>query len=102
VKTLTSNTNRTSSSIKTIFSKHGGNLGLPGSVARQFDEKGIVLTDGKNKKETIHGKEIESVLPINQDELETQVLELPVDDIDIDGTIAVISTEKMNFTEVLK
>ncbi len=45
VETLTDNKNRTSSSIKHHFDKHGGNLGVPGCVAYMFERKGVVLVE---------------------------------------------------------
>lgn len=45
VETLTDNKNRTSSSIKHHFDKHGGNLGVPGCVAYMFERKGIILVE---------------------------------------------------------
>jgi len=45
VKTLTDNKNRTTGEIRHIFSKYGGNLGSPGSVAWQFEEKGIIYIE---------------------------------------------------------
>ena len=41
VEALTDNRNRTGSEMRHIFSKHGGNLGEPGSVAYLFDKKGV-------------------------------------------------------------
>lgn len=38
IEAITDNTNRTVQSIKTIFTKHGGNLGAQGSVAWQFSQ----------------------------------------------------------------
>ena len=45
VETLTDNRNRTGSEVRNIFDKAGGNLGEPGSVAWQFEKKGVVLVD---------------------------------------------------------
>ncbi len=42
VEVATDNTNRTSSDLRTIFGKNGGNMGTPGSVSYQFDRKGEV------------------------------------------------------------
>ena len=42
VETLTDNRNRTASEIRTILTKNGGSLAEPGSVAWQFERKGIV------------------------------------------------------------
>ena len=42
VETLTDNRNRTAGDIRSIFSKHGGNLGETGSVSFMFNHLGIV------------------------------------------------------------
>lgn len=41
-ETVTDNRNRTTSEIRHIFTKHGGNLGAVGSVAWMFDQKGVI------------------------------------------------------------
>ncbi len=41
VECLTDNTNRTVSSVRAAFSKHGGNLGTNGSLEFIFDRKGV-------------------------------------------------------------
>ncbi len=46
VEALTDNRNRTGSEVRHLFSKHGGNLGEPGSVAYLFDKKGLIVVDG--------------------------------------------------------
>jgi YebC/PmpR family DNA-binding regulatory protein len=51
VEALTDNRNRTSADMRHIFSKHGGNLGEPGSVAYLFDKKGLVVVDGERYSE---------------------------------------------------
>ncbi|MFA5785565.1 MAG: YebC/PmpR family DNA-binding transcriptional regulator [Actinomycetota bacterium] len=43
VESLTDNRNRAVSAVRSIFSKHGGNLGDPGCVAWMFERKGLVL-----------------------------------------------------------
>ena len=43
VEALTDNRNRTGSDVRHLLSKHGGNLGEPGSVAYLFDKKGVVV-----------------------------------------------------------
>jgi YebC/PmpR family DNA-binding regulatory protein len=45
VEALTDNRNRTGSEVRHMFTKSGGNLGEPGSVAWQFEKKGIVVVD---------------------------------------------------------
>ena len=47
VEALTDNRNRTSAEVRHAFSKHGGNLGEPGSVAWIFEKRGVVVVDGE-------------------------------------------------------
>lgn len=42
IEIATDNTNRSNSEIRTIFTKNGGSIATPGSVAYQFDRKGEV------------------------------------------------------------
>src|ERR687883_310952 len=51
VEATTDNRNRTGSEIRHAFSKHGGNLGEPGSVGYLFDKKGVVVVDGERYSE---------------------------------------------------
>ena len=51
IEALTDNRNRTSADIRHAFSKHGGNLGEPGSVAYLFDKKGMILIDASRYSE---------------------------------------------------
>ena len=41
VEALTDNTNRTVADLRSLFSRHGGNLGTAGSVAFLFDQKAV-------------------------------------------------------------
>jgi YebC/PmpR family DNA-binding regulatory protein len=45
VEALSDNRNRTGADMRHLFSKHGGNLGEPGSVAYLFDKRGVILVD---------------------------------------------------------
>jgi YebC/PmpR family DNA-binding regulatory protein len=51
VEALTDNRNRTGSEVRHIFTKHGGNLGEPGSVAWTFEKKGEIVVDGSRYAE---------------------------------------------------
>jgi len=42
---LTDNRNRTTAEIKNIFSRNGGSMAEPGSVAWQFERKGLVILE---------------------------------------------------------
>ena len=45
VETLSDNRNRTGAEVRNAFDRNGGSLGEPGSVAWQFEKKGVVLVD---------------------------------------------------------
>jgi YebC/PmpR family DNA-binding regulatory protein len=51
VEAVTDNRNRTGSEVRHMFSKSGGNLGEPGSVAWQFEKKGILVVDASRWSE---------------------------------------------------
>ena len=42
VETLTDNSNRTASNIRTIFNKYGGSLGTQGSASHNFNQLGVL------------------------------------------------------------
>src|ERR687893_2429039 len=46
VEALTDNRNRTGSEVRHLFTKSGGSLGEPGSVAWTFEKKGELVVDG--------------------------------------------------------
>jgi YebC/PmpR family DNA-binding regulatory protein len=51
VETATDNKNRTAAEIRSIFSKHQGNLAGAGSVAWMFHKKGLLLIDSAQARE---------------------------------------------------
>jgi YebC/PmpR family DNA-binding regulatory protein len=51
VEALTDNRNRTSADVRHLFSKNGGSLGEPGSVAYLFDKKGVLVVDATRYSE---------------------------------------------------
>jgi YebC/PmpR family DNA-binding regulatory protein len=51
VEALTDNRNRTGAEVRHIFSRSGGSLGEPGSVAWNFEKKGVVLVDAERHDE---------------------------------------------------
>src|SRR3954470_3298291 len=51
VEALTDNRNRTGSEVRHMFTKSGGNLGEPGSVAWQFEKKGTIVVDAERYDE---------------------------------------------------
>lgn len=51
VETLTENRNRTGQEIRTAFTRGGGSLGEPGSVAWMFERKGLIAVDAAAAEE---------------------------------------------------
>jgi YebC/PmpR family DNA-binding regulatory protein len=82
---LTDNRNRTASDLRYIFTKNGGSLGTPGSVAWQFDRKGIVLLDREG---------------VDEDELMEVALAGGAEDIAEDGSQWQITTDPADFMSV--
>ena len=69
VDALTDNRNRTGSEVRHLFTKHGGNLGEPGSVAYLFDKRGVIVVDATRYEE-------DDLLPA----IEAGALDVTVDD----------------------
>jgi YebC/PmpR family DNA-binding regulatory protein len=70
VEALTDNRNRTGQEVRHVFTKLGGNLGDPGSVAWQFDRKGVVLLDRETGPE--EERLLEIVLEAGAEDLSEQ------------------------------
>jgi YebC/PmpR family DNA-binding regulatory protein len=51
IETLTDNRNRTGADVRHLLSKHGGNLGEPGSVSYLFDKCGVIVVDASRYDE---------------------------------------------------
>ena len=84
VEALTDNRNRTSAEVRHAFSKNGGSLGEPGSVAYLFDRKGAIVIDATRYSE---------------DELMVAV-EAGAEDISTDEDVLEVITEPADFTAV--
>ncbi|MDD5923108.1 MAG: YebC/PmpR family DNA-binding transcriptional regulator [Eubacteriales bacterium] len=67
VECLTDNTNRTTSAVKSMFDKHGGNVGTPGCVSYMFSRKGDII--------------IEKTDDMDEDQVMEDALEAGADDI---------------------
>jgi len=50
IEVLTDNRNRTGSEIRTLLSRNGGSLAEPGSVAWQFERKGVIVVPGADEE----------------------------------------------------
>ncbi len=80
VEAVTENRNRTGADVRHIFSKSGGSLGEPGSVAYLFDKKGVILVDGERYDEDDLLAAVEAgAEDINADEGVVEVVSEPGD-----------------------
>jgi YebC/PmpR family DNA-binding regulatory protein len=60
VEVLTDNRNRSASSVRSVFTKHNGTLGQPGSVAWIFERRGSVVVDaGRYSEDDVMAAAIE-------------------------------------------
>jgi YebC/PmpR family DNA-binding regulatory protein len=84
VETLTDNRNRTGSEIRHAFERHGGSLGEPGSVAWQFEKRGVILLDGERYGE-------EDLMP---------AIDAGAEDVSEDGDLLKITTAASDLTAV--
>lgn len=100
IKTITSNTNRTSQTVRTALQKAGGSMAEIGAVAWQFKEQGLIIIDGKLTFIEDKGRQIEKVLPFDVEEVEMQVMELPIEDMQIDKEVVEVYTSKTDFIAV--
>lgn len=82
---LTDNRNRTASDLRFIFTKNGGSLGTPGSVAWQFDRKGVIVVEGEG---------------IDEDALMEVALSGGAEDITEDGDQWQVTTDPADFAAV--
>src|SRR5204862_7656820 len=84
VEAVTDNRNRTGAEMRHAFSKHGGNLGEPGSVAYLFDKRGLILVDAERYSE-------DDLLP---------AIEAGAEDIAVDEDVFEVLTEPSSLTPV--
>jgi len=88
IKALTDNKNRTSQSIKHIFTKFGGSLGGPNAVMWQFEKKGVIRIANEKLSD--------------QDELELKIIDLGAQDINKLSDSWVILTNVSDLQNVSK
>jgi YebC/PmpR family DNA-binding regulatory protein len=84
VEAVTDNRNRTGAEMRHAFSKHGGNLGEPGSVAYLFDKRGLIVVDAERYSE-------DDLLP---------AVEAGAEDIAVDDNVFEVLTEPSDLTAV--
>ncbi len=86
VDCLTDNTNRTTSAVRSLFDKHGGNLGTPGCVSYMFSRKGVII--------------IEKTDEIDEDQLMEDALESGAEDIITNEDSFEVLTDPSDYPQV--
>ena len=84
VETLTDNRNRTGSEVRNAFDKHSGSLGEPGSVAWQFEKRGVIVVDSDRYGE-------DDLMP---------AIDAGAEDVATDGDVLKVITEPTSLTTV--
>jgi YebC/PmpR family DNA-binding regulatory protein len=84
IEAMTDNRNRTGADVRHALSKHGGNLGEPGSVAYLFDKRGLIIVDGERYTE-------DDLMP---------AVEAGAEDISVDDSVFEVLTEPSALTGV--
>lgn len=87
IETLTDNTNRTATNVRTAMNKNGGSLGEKGSVAYMFDRKGYIAIEREG-------------LDVDEDTMLMSVLEAGGEDMEVSEEVFEIYTEGTDFTDV--
>ncbi len=85
IQCLTDNKNRTTADVRSIFNKHGGNLGENGCVSYMFARKGIIRISSDN---------------VSEDELFEAALEAGAENVETEQKEFTVITESNSFDEV--
>ncbi len=102
IKSLTDNINRSAMNVKVILWKHWWSLWKQWSVARKFEEIGVFILDGKTEIVIEKWNKVEKINPVDPEEAELELMDLPVKDIDIEWDKIIVTCEKSNFSVVQK
>jgi YebC/PmpR family DNA-binding regulatory protein len=86
VDCLTDNRNRTAADVRSIFGKHGGNLGENGCVSYMFTRKGVLAYDAEK---------------YDEDEIFETALEAGASDVATEGETTEVTCEPEDFESVL-
>src|SRR6202047_2203544 len=89
IEAVTDNRNRTGAEIRHLLSKHGGNLGEPGSVSYLFDKQGVIVVDATRYDEDDLIPAIDAgALDISVDEDVFEVITEPTDLVAVRAALA--------------
>ncbi len=85
VEVMTDNRNRTAGEIRSVITRHGGNLGASGSVAYMFKKQGLIVYDKS---------------AVDEDKVTELAIELGADDIRAEGDSLLVVTEPKAFESI--
>jgi YebC/PmpR family DNA-binding regulatory protein len=92
VDCLTDNRNRTISDLRRVFTRAGGGLGEPGSVAWQFTERGYLVINRVN--------EDGDAINVDPDAVFMVALDAGADDVEVSDEAVEVYTDRANFAQV--
>lgn len=87
VEAMTDNRNRTLADVRSVFTKHGGNLGESGCVSWLFESKGVITVDTKG---------------VDADDLALLAIDAGADDVKIENNYLDVIVSPQNFEAVRK
>lgn len=102
IKCIASNTNRTASSVRSTLGKMGGTMAEPGAVSRQFDQKWVIIINGRLDKKVVKGNDVVDVIPYELSQLEDDLMSLDIEDFQEDGGNCRVITSREAFIGVKK
>src|SRR6476469_10829115 len=85
VEALTDNRNRTAADVRSIFAKHNSSLGTPGSVAWQFERKGMILVPAGE---------------VDEDDVMLAAIDAGAEDASLDGDVWQVTTDAADLAVV--
>jgi YebC/PmpR family DNA-binding regulatory protein len=85
IAALTDNRNRTVGEIRHMFSRYGGNLGESGSVAWQFEQRGVISVPAND---------------VDEDDLALEAIDAGAVDVEVDTDLVTVYTEVHDFQKV--
>src|SRR5450432_4198943 len=85
VEIMTDNRNRTAGEIRSVITRHGGNLGASGSVAYMFKKQGLIVYEAA---------------AVDEDKVTELAIELGAEDIKTEGESLIVVTDPKGFEAV--
>ncbi|HVY39968.1 MAG TPA: YebC/PmpR family DNA-binding transcriptional regulator [Polyangia bacterium] len=85
VEVMTDNRNRTAGEIRSVITRHGGNLGASGSVAYMFKKQGLIVYEKS---------------AVDEDKVTELAIELGADDVRTEGESLLVVTEPKAFESI--